>query len=212
MENLRPRLHPRLHPRPHSLPRIPKLLLSSDELGHYAYSQLTEDKFFHKYQIQAIVKNGVKFNEIIAKIINLTRNYTKKDFVIIYGGKNDCAEYKNIDRINLLNILENMGHTNVIILSTPLWYRKNTINSFVYFNNHLLQESCELFSWAHFFDVNIVVHELEGDRFVIKQLWHKDIFLQILYQLSVLILTINFDKLSISKNSVMDKYLHKRKV
>lgn len=181
--------------------RKKQLLLAYDELGHFVPKLLSENLFFSDYIMRAVEKNRGTLDEIIENIENLTKSYTKQDFVIIFGGKNDSAQNFEINYIALEELIENLQHTNTIILGTPYWFGKDRINKFVDMNNQHFQKICAKYSSAHFLDVNKIIHLDLGNTVIITNIWHTTVFEKVINNLSILMLKITLDQSSTANPS-----------
>lgn len=170
--------------------RRPKILLAADELGYSAIKIFIRDPFYQGYTLRTEEAIRGTLSQVIANVSDTARFYCKSDFVIIFAGKNDCAQRKLIDVPVLTNLILNLQHTNVIIMGTPFWYNNEDINDYVTINNYYLEKVSENYPLVKFLDVNKYLHSYNGTTFMIRKIYHNSVFRRILYELSMLILKI----------------------
>lgn len=170
-----------------------RILVATDELGRSAYSLLRRDPFFTRYSLRIEHYVGAKLNNIIDVIEILTTTFDKDDFVIIFGGKNDCRAFKEINKVRLENVVRKLNCTNTIIIAMPLWLNRPDINQFVDLNNYYVRQICTNNPAAHFMDINKLFHTKLENFVQMTKIRHKKIFGKIMNDLALLVLEITLD-------------------
>lgn len=106
-----------------------KILILSDQKG-YNLNHLLNGLLKDSYCIQSILKPYAMFLNVIESIIELTKEFTLHDYVIITAGFNDFNDL-NKNKFpplfgEIKNLLKQLGHTNVVVLSVPYNMNSNT--------------------------------------------------------------------------------------
>ena len=130
-----------------------RVLLLCDEYG-YRLSKWLRDRV----NLQAIVKPGGFYKNILEDIINLTKGFTLNDFVVIMGGSNDFSFNNNYPLFRDINSkLKHCTHTNIIVTSVPFQQSYEINNHINNFNTKLKDYSLKLnkygqgcISWCEF--------------------------------------------------------------
>lgn len=88
--------------------------------------------------VQTIIKPNACFKDVIECMVDLVKNYTINDFVIVLAGLNDFKNKKYPHFKDINNQIKHCTHTNIILASVPFYNFENKINNFVYkFNDKL---------------------------------------------------------------------------
>lgn len=144
-----------------------KLLLVADELGRNASRILLFDDFFKDIKISVITKPQAIFEKVTEDIEHLTKNFTKYDNVVILAGINNATMYRKIDKNRIDQIVHNLMHTNLIIVSIPLWANRFMINDVISLNNLYLKQSTDHTTWSFFLDVNKYLYRKSGKNYIL---------------------------------------------
>ena len=94
-------------------------------------SLLLDEKLNNEYEVSAIIKSRAVYKDITLDIVNLTKHFSGKDYVIIQGGLIDALKGQNL-QTDLLNQLRDISlKTNLIIMTVPYWNGRVVLNQFI---------------------------------------------------------------------------------
>lgn len=113
----------------------------------------------NEYSVTSFIKHNALLDHILEDVVNLTKDYGKKDYVVVIGGLMNMV--KGVDvHDSVINILKQISlHTNIIILSIPLWKYRVVLNNLI--NKHnikIVLELCINNESATFLNVNSVLN------------------------------------------------------
>lgn len=117
-----------------------KILILADNQGH-GCSELVGDIFGDSYDVLCVFKPHTLLEDVICNIKDLTRDFGKRDYVIVIGGMNNILRSVSLNCLSFLNCVENIMHTNVIFFSVPYAQKDNFLNEKIYSFN------CNIFNY-----------------------------------------------------------------
>lgn len=83
------------------------------------------------FEITSIVKHNARMENISENIEQLTKHFTKKDFVIVSGGVRNALTDSKISEVVYSRLSLICKYTNLIVLSIPLWRNRVVLNRFI---------------------------------------------------------------------------------
>ncbi|KAG5882028.1 hypothetical protein JTB14_023081 [Gonioctena quinquepunctata] len=95
------------------------------------FATILRDMCNDEYSVTSFIKHNALLDQILEGVINLTKDYGRKDYVIIMGGLVNMM--KGVDaHESVTDILKQISlYTNIIVLSVPLWRNRIVLNSFI---------------------------------------------------------------------------------
>ncbi|KAF5269652.1 hypothetical protein FQR65_LT05991 [Abscondita terminalis] len=133
-----------------------KVLILSDSHGR-SYADKLQCGLGNNFQVQCWFKPNACFEKVTESVIPLTKDFTKKDFVIVMmAGANNALKGKNIDKNSIENVMACTEFTNVLLVTIPMWHGRPVLNQLIYnLNLNLYNQSNEYDSV--FLDVNSII-------------------------------------------------------
>lgn len=95
------------------------------------FSKILSHLLGDDYIITSYVKHNAMFGEIIGDIQNLTKNFTKKDYVIIMGGSVDALKGSLPKPLDINKLKSVSNYTNLVLFSVPLWKNRIVLNNYI---------------------------------------------------------------------------------
>lgn len=132
-------------------PKTPKMLIVAGSIGRNLANMISKETM--KYQCQAIIKPGALDMDLLIAALNNSKNFTKKDIVIIWTSQ---LRIHMIDKFIL-----KLKYTNPIILTKPYEYGKNETQNYKIYKDNIffLKQLCERnISMKHVIECNAVLH------------------------------------------------------
>ncbi|KAG5888770.1 hypothetical protein JTB14_021513 [Gonioctena quinquepunctata] len=84
-----------------------------------------------KKKLTSFIKHNALLDQILEGVINLTKVYGRKDYVIIMSGLVNMMKGVDVHE-SVTDILKQISlYTNIIVLSVPLWRNRIVLNSFI---------------------------------------------------------------------------------
>lgn len=101
-----------------------KVLILADSHGRNM-SGMLENELQESYNVSSVIYPNACLNQVVNDINNLTRTFTKKDFVIVIGGTNDLERNvsSSFDKC-LKYVISCTSNTNLILTTIPPRYDK----------------------------------------------------------------------------------------
>lgn len=130
------------------------ILLLADSHGRGLFSLLK--KRLSNFNILSIFKPNAPFGNVVTDVNLLSKNFTKKDYILIIGGSNNY--YKQSAKLinEYKKVIDNCNHTNVIFCTIPFNYCKNsTVNNAIQFINSSLLKLNTQSTNSKFIDINL---------------------------------------------------------
>lgn len=131
-------------------PKTPKMLIVANSIGRNLANMISKETM--EYQCQAIIKPGALDIDLLTTALNNTKNFTKKDIVIIWTGQ---LHINIIDKFIL-----KLKHTNPIIMTKPYEYGKNKTQNYKIYKDNIFfrKQLCERnISMKHVIECNAAV-------------------------------------------------------
>lgn len=118
-------------------------------------SVIAEDYAKDKFAVETITKPNAPFEEVAENVKQLTKTFSKNDFVIIIAGTINILNHIkfNVDSIN--NLRDDLIHTNCYVVSVPFLNVYPTYNQFISTFNQKLRKSIDGFDSENFKFVEI---------------------------------------------------------
>ncbi|KAG8253108.1 hypothetical protein J6590_041890 [Homalodisca vitripennis] len=133
----------------------PKVLLLVDSHGWDMYKYLAESWPNNNTNISCIFKPNSNLANVVKDIKKLTKNFTKKDTVIIIGGTNDNLVKKEGELIKQFQtIVRGMSHTKILVSALPYRHDVPGLNNRIAFINMELQDILSKYPDATFLPIN----------------------------------------------------------
>ena len=96
-----------------------KMLIVGDQYAKNLDRPLRKLMSCRNVTVESFVKPGATFDRVLESLVDLTKDYTEKDYVLVLAGVNDLSTGK-FPRIKNINFnIRNCLHTNIVFLSTP---------------------------------------------------------------------------------------------
>lgn len=96
-----------------------QILMVSDSQGRHSGNIMRQLFDSEKYSTLSICKPNASFEAIADTAYEMTKNFTKEDYVIMLGGSNNALENKAIAPNILKSNNDRLSNTNVILILTP---------------------------------------------------------------------------------------------
>lgn len=112
-----------------------KLLLLADSHGRKCGEIMKEIFDENKFETSCFFKPNAHFEGVVDNVIKQCKNFTKSDFVVIFGGSNIAHANKIIEKNFIELIKQALSHTNIVVVLPPLWKNKIKFNSYILQNN-----------------------------------------------------------------------------
>lgn len=112
-------------------------MILCDQYGYNVCNKLTA--YINNFKIETIIKPGARYNNCISDISQLTKGYTRSDFIIIFAGSNNFYNYNRYPSFRDITQKVNFSsHTNIVFISVPIFNIDNETNRFIKrFNSNL---------------------------------------------------------------------------
>lgn len=107
-----------------------KILILSDKTLGNLREKLTY-ALEEKFSITAIIKPNASFENIVEDIENLSKDFSKNDYIIVQGGLVNAKRGVGIAR-NVFPAINNAcSRTNLLFISLPFWRDRYVLNGFI---------------------------------------------------------------------------------
>lgn len=96
-----------------------------------------------KYDINSQYKTGVMFDQIVEDALEFSRNFTKRDFVIVFVGCENAIRGKSILRDQVDKLILISKNSNLIVIGSSFACDRKVLNNFIYKDNITAQRSIQ---------------------------------------------------------------------
>ena len=121
--------------------RRPRVLLLSDDQGRFMATKMC-GVFGNSHGVQSIFKPNATIVDVLADAPSLTKDFDKKDYVILMAGTNNIIRRQTINHTYFSRILNAMKHTNMIVLTVPYQTIDTNVNHRIFKFNSSLYNYC----------------------------------------------------------------------
>ena len=83
-------------------------------------------------EICTITKPNTTMEGVVESVDQLTKHYTKKDYIIIMVGRDSVLQGGICNFECILNKLKALSHTNCILVTIPYVSKRDTVNNYIY--------------------------------------------------------------------------------
>lgn len=106
------------------------------------FASILRKRCNNEYSVTSFIKHNALLDHILDDVINLTKYYGKKDYVVLMGGLVNMVKGLDVHD-SVINILKQISlRTNIILLSVPLWKNRLVLNNLI--NKHNIRMYSEL--------------------------------------------------------------------
>lgn len=112
-----------------------RVLILADSQGRNLGSLWKSSLNENHYNSICICKPNAEFENVAESALNMAKDFTKNDLVILFAGSNNALNQKPLSRTFLQSLSDNLAHTKVVIILSPLWHNNISVNSFILRNN-----------------------------------------------------------------------------
>lgn len=145
-----------------SISSKPKILLLGDSHARTGGEILNNN--FPNFETLSVVKPNAKIEAVLNNAIQLTKDFSKEDYIIIIGGTNNALTGAHLNRDFLEKVCNCFNKTNVILCAVPFWLNRPILNEFI---NSVNMEMYNIFSKVdrfHYADSNVFLSHNDYTR------------------------------------------------
>lgn len=108
-----------------------KILIIGDSTIMDLYKALQKQANLEAYKIISIVEHNALLESITENICDLTKDFTKRDYVILSGGQRNALCGGSVDLTVFQSLTQMCEYRNLILFSVPLWGNRQILNKFI---------------------------------------------------------------------------------
>lgn len=136
-----------------------KVLLLADCHGRHFSGLLNNILPKDKFLVEVVFKPNAPFEQVVNCVQNLTKSFTRQDYVIIMAGTtnalgNGCIKPELINRT-----LSCLSKTNVILTTIPYWRSRKVLNKIINNINISLSQSASINEHVEILDTNSIIDQ-----------------------------------------------------
>lgn len=160
-------VYPVIETNPHYYARTPdalaygkkvKILLLGDGRAKRMGSMFRDECHGNNFDICVVSKPYAQLESILSEAGKLTNNFTKEDYLVIFGGSENAVRSGRVKDRSLDIIKGLSSKVNVIFISVPYWKDRMVLNNIIYEINSNIYSSLEAdFNIVSYIDINSVL-------------------------------------------------------
>lgn len=112
--------------------RKPQILIFGNKPYVTGTALLFKKYLYRKFDINCQYGTGLLLEELTTEYLQLSKNFSKDDYVVIFVGRENALAGKNVDKQCLKQIAQVACNTNVIILGSSYEYNRPILNDYIY--------------------------------------------------------------------------------
>lgn len=177
-----------------------KILILSDSQGRNSAALLNK-LLDYNYSVQSVCKPNAMFDDVVSDVDNLSKYFTRNDFVIILAGSNNVLKHKPISQETFEKLYCVSKRVNLIYTAIPYWKNNCDLNNSLFNFNKTIFNNLKLFNveGRYFVETNEII-DIYSDKY------NRDFHLNVsgkrklFYYIAKLILNVNNANYSSSIN------------
>lgn len=112
-----------------------------------------------RFVITTVVKQNALLDEVVYNIVQLTKTFTKNDYVVVMGGMVNLLNGIRVKEETIKKLEEVRNYTNLVIFSVPLWENNLLLNKFINEHNKMIfQRICIRNDSVTFLHFNAIIN------------------------------------------------------
>lgn len=144
-------------------PRNRQILLMSGPNG-YNYGKIAKEISKNTFDTNCQSAKTNFFENITINHSILSRNYTEKDYKIIFTSNENARLGKNIDELYVREIVEQSNNTNLILVGAPFVWNRPILNKFIENQNQAILNQIGHENRAYFIDCNKIIRPYQVQK------------------------------------------------